>query len=163
MGQNFIFRSISSYIMFHNAEHVRYQWIANAPILVDIFFTISGFLLAYNYFKNARQNALIRQNSLWSNTKMFLKLVAKRYVRLTPVYLIVNFLTEIGVSYLSDVSIFRLHERTDLTCQQHWWRNVFYIQNLFEHEELCTNWTWSTACEMQYFVFFTLIYFIYVK
>lgn len=149
--------------MFHNGEQVRYQWIANAPILVDIFFVISGFLLAFNYLKNVRQNALIQQNSIWNNTKLFLKLIAKRYVRLTPVYLIVNFLTEIGTSYLTDVSIFHLQERTDLNCQKYWWRNIFYLQNLFPHTELCVNWTWSTACEMQYFVIFTLIYFIYIK
>ncbi|XP_063698043.1 nose resistant to fluoxetine protein 6-like [Culicoides brevitarsis] len=151
------------YIFFHNAEQVHYQWIANAPLLVDFFFVISGFLLGYNYLKNAKQNAQIRENSFFQNVKMFLKLVAKRYVRLTPVYLIVMFLTEIGTSYVADVSIFRIHERTDLTCQRFWWRNMLYIQNFFPHEELCANWTWSTACEMQYFVFFTLIYFIYAK
>lgn len=149
--------------MFQDAEQVRYQLIANAPILVDIFFIISGFLLIHNYGKNEKQNNQILNNSLWNNIKLFLKLTVKRYIRLTPVYLIIHLMTEIGVSYLNDTSIFHLVERTDLNCQQYWWRNLLYIQNLYPVSDLCVNWTWSTASEMQYFIFFTLLYFIYVK
>lgn len=44
-----------------------------------------------------------------------------------------------------------------------WWRNLLYINNLFSHDELCMNWTWSMACEMQFFLAFTFILFIYAK
>lgn len=46
---------------------------------------------------------------------------------------------------------------------RYWWRNLFYINNLFEHDDLCMNWTWSMACEMQFFLVFTIILFIYAK
>jgi hypothetical protein len=46
---------------------------------------------------------------------------------------------------------------------RYWWRNALYINNLFSHDELCMNWTWSMACEMQFFAVFTLILFIYAK
>lgn len=149
--------------MFQDAEQVRYQFIANAPILVDIFFVISGFLLIHNYSKNVKQNEIIKNNSLWSNLKLLLKLVGKRYIRLTPIYLIIHLMTEIGVSYLDNTSVFHLVERTDLNCQRYWWRNLLYIQNLYPVNELCVNWTWSTASEMQYFIFFTILYLVYVK
>lgn len=44
-----------------------------------------------------------------------------------------------------------------------WWRNLFYINNLFDHDDLCMNWAWSMACEMQFFLVFTVILFIYAK
>lgn len=72
-------------------------------------------------------------------------------------------MTEIGVSYLTDTSLFHVVERTDLNCQRYWWRNLLYIQNLYPISELCVNWTWSTASEMQYFICFTIIYLCYVK
>jgi hypothetical protein len=40
---------------------------------------------------------------------------------------------------------------------------VLYINNLFDHDDLCMNWTWSMACEMQYFLIFTVILFMYAK
>lgn len=149
--------------MFQDAEQVRYQLVANAPLLVDFFFVISGFLLIHNYSQNEKQNKQIQCNGLWSNVKLLTKLVIKRYMRLTPVYLVVHLLTEIGVSYIADTSIFHLVERTDLNCQQYWWRNLLYIQNLYPVSDFCANWTWSTASEMQYFIFFTCLYFVYVK
>lgn len=72
---------IFSYIFFQDAEQVRYQLIANAPILVDIFFVISGFLLIHNYSQNEKQNKQIQSNSVWGNLKLLLKLVGKRYLR----------------------------------------------------------------------------------
>lgn len=108
--------------------------------------------------------------------------------RLSPLHLLVGLLTEIFTSYIVDVSKFWVHERTDLNCQRlvnvcnwyikmsfifftfiprmvnrYWWRNILYIHNLFSHDDLCMNWTWSMACEMQFFIIFTIILFIYAK
>lgn len=103
--------------------------------------------------------------------------------RLSPLYLMVGLLTEIFTSYIVDVSKFWVHDRSDLNCQRYgnelldsesdsktfisplryWWRNLLYINNLFEHNDLCMNWTWSMACEMQFFLVFTIILFIYAK
>lgn len=46
---------------------------------------------------------------------------------------------------------------------RYWWRNALYINNLFSRDDLCMNWTWSMACEMQFFLIFTLILFVYAK
>lgn len=72
-------------------------------------------------------------------------------------------LAEVSAAYVADVSPFYQVERSDLTCQKYWWRNLLYIQNWFNLDELCVNWTWSTACEMQYFILFTILYFFYAK
>lgn len=58
---------------------------------------------------------------------------------------------------------FFLNIRMNLHTYRYWWRNILYIHNLFDHDELCMNWTWSMACEMQFFVMFTIILFFYAK
>lgn len=150
-------------VLFHFSEKVRFQWIANAALMVDSFFCISGFLVTYNFLRNDKQMEEIKNSSIMQNIKLFGKLLLHRFIRLSPLYLMVGLLTEIFTSYIVDVSKFWVHERTDLTCQRYWWRNIFYIHNLYNHDELCMNWTWSMACEMQFFIMFTVILFIFAK
>lgn len=84
-------------------------------------------------------------------------------LRLSPLYLVVIGFTEISTSYMVDTSPFWIQERCDKMCQQYWWRNVLYIQNLFTVTDLCLNWTWSMACEMQFFCVFTVLLFVSAK
>lgn len=83
--------------------------------------------------------------------------------RLTPLYLIAVITTEIAFTYLVETSPFWLHDRCDKICPQNWWQNVLYIQNLFDVTEICANWTWSMACEMQFFIIVTALLFLYAK
>ncbi|CAO1351424.1 unnamed protein product [Diamesa serratosioi] len=150
-------------VVFNFSEQIRFQFIANAALMVDVFFTISGFLVTYNFLRNRARMIEIENNNLFKNIKLFGKLLMHRYIRLSPLYLMVNLLTEVFTSYIVDTSKFWVHERSDLNCQQYWWRNILYIQNLFHVDELCGSWTWSMACEMQFFIVFTIIMFIYAK
>lgn len=139
-------------------------------------------LLSYNFLKNQGNISLIRQNTLWQNFKFFVKQVLHRYlrfenvvhvdftatimflfIRLTPLYLFVIGATEISTAYLHETSPFWIEDRNDLTCQTYWWRNLFYIQNLYPVKEFCLNWTWSMACEMQFFIIFIFLLFVYAK
>lgn len=82
---------------------------------------------------------------------------------MAPSYLVLTGIVEIFTAYTEDVSLFHIHERYDKTCSKYWWRNLLFIQNLYHQDELCLNWTWSLACEMQfYFVALTLL-FLYAK
>lgn len=64
---------------------------------------------------------------------------------------------------MADVSPFWIKDRLDQMCQKNWWRNVLYVQNLFDVTEMCLNWTWSLACEMQFFLLATALLFVYVR
>jgi peptidoglycan/LPS O-acetylase OafA/YrhL len=150
-------------IMFHYAEQVQFQVIANAPLLVDMFFVISGFLVTYNFLRNKLRMDEIKNNSFRHNAKLFGKLLLHRYIRLSPLYLLITLMSEVGMSYVVDTSKFWVHQRYDQTCQRYWWRNLLYIQNLFHADDLCVCWSWSLACDMQYYIIFTLILFIYAK
>lgn len=72
-------------------------------------------------------------------------------------------LTEIGYAYMADTSPFWIKDRIDLVCQNNWWRNVLYVQNFFQVTEMCLNWTWSLACEMQFFLLVSALLFVYVR
>ncbi|KAH8300672.1 hypothetical protein KR018_006211 [Drosophila ironensis] len=145
------------------AEKVLFQYVSTAPLLVDVFFTISGFLQTYNFLKNASQLEAVRANGFWANAKLFGKLLFHRYLRLGPLYLMVVGSVDLAFAYIGDVSVYHINERFDELCTQHWWRNLLFIQNLFDHRELCANWSWSLACDMQFFLLANLVLFVYAK
>ncbi|XP_055680187.1 nose resistant to fluoxetine protein 6-like [Lutzomyia longipalpis] len=149
--------------LFATGERPYFLLISNAPLLVDVFFTISGFLHTYNFLGNRTKLEEVKRNNFVQNAKLFGRMVLNRYIRLSPLYFVVCLFGEMITAYLMDVSQFWIHERYDLTCQRYWWRNVLYIHNLFDKDELCMNWGWSIACEMQYFIIFSLMLFIYAK
>lgn len=63
------------------AEQNVFQYISTAPLLVDVFFTISGFLLTYNFLMNSKKMQEIQNNSFSMNAKVYLKMVVHRYLR----------------------------------------------------------------------------------
>uniref|UniRef100_A0A0A1WML0 Nose resistant to fluoxetine protein 6 n=1 Tax=Zeugodacus cucurbitae TaxID=28588 RepID=A0A0A1WML0_ZEUCU len=145
------------------AEQIFFQYVSSAPLLVDVFFTISGFLQTYNFMRNAKQMQTIRNNSHLQNVKHFFKLLFHRYLRLGPLYLVMMGTVDLFYAYIADVSVYHISERFDEKCTQYWWRNLLFIQNFFSHNDMCLNWTWSLACEMQYYVLATILLFIYAK
>ncbi|XP_036330636.1 nose resistant to fluoxetine protein 6-like [Rhagoletis pomonella] len=144
-------------------ERIFLQYVSSAPILVDAFFTISGFLQTYNFMRNTKQMETIRNNSFIQNVKQFFKLLFHRYLRLGPLYLVMMGTVDLFYAYIADVSVYHISERFDEKCTQFWWRNLLFIQNLYSHNDMCLNWTWSLACEMQYFVLATILLFTYTK
>lgn len=83
--------------------------------------------------------------------------------RLTPPYLATILATGLLTDYSVESSPFWISDRNDIKCSQHWWRNLLYIQNLFDFDDLCCLWTWSLACEMQFFIIITALLFLYAK
>lgn len=104
--------------LFHSSEQFYYKMFGNAAMLVDCFFTMSGFLAAYNFLKSSRVQE-IQNNSLLQNIKLYGKMLLQRYIRLTPLYLIVILITEISMTVLKDTSLFMIYERADLRCEKY--------------------------------------------
>ncbi|EDW85677.1 uncharacterized protein Dwil_GK23026 [Drosophila willistoni] len=150
-------------VLISYAEQIFFQYVSSAPLLVDVFFTISGFLQTYNFLRNGQQMEAVRRNGLGGNLKLFGKLLFHRYLRIGPLYLIVMGSVDLVFAYMGDVSVYHVNERFDELCTQHWWRNLLFIQNLFDHRELCVNWSWSLACDMQFFLLANIVLFLYAK
>lgn len=84
-------------------------------------------------------------------------------LRLVPLYLVVMVAVDLLFVYIGKVSVYDINDKFDEYCANHWWRNIIFIQNFFDHQEICVNWTWSLACEMQYFLIATVLLFVYTK
>lgn len=68
-------------MMFAYGETPLWQWVSTIPIIVDVFFTISGLLLSYNFLRNQSKIREIQENTFWQNAKLFVKQLIHRYVR----------------------------------------------------------------------------------
>ncbi|KAL7734231.1 hypothetical protein ACLKA6_011899 [Drosophila palustris] len=150
-------------VLITYAEQAFFQYVSSAPLLVDVFFTISGFLQTYNFLRNSSQLEEVRRNSWRKNLQLFGKLLFHRYLRLGPLYLVVMLCVDLTYAYIGDTSVYHINERFDEMCSKHWWRNLFFIQNLFNHRDMCANWSWSLACEMQFFILANVLLFLYAK
>ncbi|XP_036224286.2 O-acyltransferase like protein isoform X2 [Bactrocera oleae] len=137
--------------------------VGNVDVFVDIFFTISGFLQSYNHFRNVKLLQAIRQNNLKQNLVLIGLHIFHRYLRLAPLYFLTIGLSDFGAQLMDDISIYHIEHKMNRNCEKYWWRNLFFIQNFYDHNDMCGLWTWSLACDMQFSVLATILLFLYVK
>ncbi|KAF4517903.1 hypothetical protein B566_EDAN001857, partial [Ephemera danica] len=111
---------------FRMAEGFAVQVVSNSTLAVDTFFFLSGFLIAYLYYKDEKpsldaQGGTPTFPGFIRNTKRFFLMVARRFVRLTPVYMIMVGILDINQSKYARTSLFTTTERSDVTCGKYWW------------------------------------------
>ncbi|CAD7000488.1 unnamed protein product [Ceratitis capitata] len=148
----------------NKSQHYKFTGnLGNFDIFVDLFFTMSGFLQTYHFFRNTKTIETIRRSNLVQNSKMVFLYLVHRLIRLGPLYLLVICLADAGSLLVDDLSVFHFSHRLYEKCEMYWWRNAFFIQNLFNHEDMCMFWSWSSACDMQFYIFSIILLFVYVK
>ncbi|XP_018300565.1 nose resistant to fluoxetine protein 6 [Mycetomoellerius zeteki] len=134
------------------AEGIPIQVISNGTISVDTYFFLSGFLLAYMYLKDKIDKE--RNKSIHYREKLneFFVSVIKRYIRLTPTYIMMIGIVQLNSAWYDKTSQFYVEERPHEICAKYWWRNVLYINNLFSHNTMCLSWSWYLSNDMQFFI-----------
>ncbi|KAI8429706.1 hypothetical protein MSG28_000273 [Choristoneura fumiferana] len=95
--------------------------------------------------------------------KSFLVLFFYRVVRLTPAYAFVIGLNEVTLRYTNSHSVFEPAQYDHITCDQFWWRNLLYINNLYSQREMCMVWSWYMANDTQFYVVGIILLLISVK
>lgn len=134
------------------------QLITNSTFAVDTFFFISGLLVAIVFYKSRRGSSKEDDNiSIKKKVNEFSFMVLKRFLRLTPVYLAVLGIAVAIIKRSKETSLFHITERADEICEKYWWRNVFFINNLFRSEQMCLTWSWYMSTDMQFFLIGTII------
>ncbi|XP_018314239.1 nose resistant to fluoxetine protein 6-like, partial [Mycetomoellerius zeteki] len=78
--------------------------------------------------------------------------IIKRYIRLTPAYVMMIGIVQLNSVWYDKTSQFYVQERPHETCSKYWWRNVLYIHNLFGHNTMCLSWSWYLSNDMQFFI-----------
>ncbi|KAL5286192.1 hypothetical protein ACFFRR_007694 [Megaselia abdita] len=144
-------------------ESAAFQLLAQAPVFVEGFFVISAFLSCHNFLSNKNGIEEIRKASFFGCIVKYFKMVLQRYFRLVPLYAVFLLITDFTTAYSNEVSPFSLEERYDEMCPKYWWRHLLFIQNFFDYKEICMSWSWSTACDMQFFVVVSAILFVYAR
>jgi peptidoglycan/LPS O-acetylase OafA/YrhL len=81
-----------------------------------------------------------------------LQLIFYRFIRLTPVYLVVIVFTELSLKHVYNESVFAPGLSDHLTCENYWWRNIFYINNFYPLTETCLMWSWYLANDFQFYI-----------
>ncbi|XP_033118039.1 nose resistant to fluoxetine protein 6-like [Anneissia japonica] len=141
-----------------------FQAIGNATFSVDSFFFLSGLLVTYLTLK------YLQNNKGKLNWVMF---YVHRYLRLTPVYMLVIFIFTTLTPHFSTGPLYSFALDPNPPsgvgnslkyCQDYWWTNLLYINNLYPSELMreCLAWGWYLANDMQFFIISPfIIYLLY--
>ncbi|KAK3924747.1 Nose resistant to fluoxetine protein 6 [Frankliniella fusca] len=118
----------------------------NGTSIVDMFFVAGGCLLSWTLIGLARQG---KQSSL-------LAVYFFRYARLVPAYAAAIAFLALGLPALGSGPLWgTLVLEEAHRCQQRWWTNLLFINNLVRPDEPCLDPAWYLACDMQLFLVLT--------
>ncbi len=111
-------------------------WMWNADKAVDLFFVISGFLISVILLKELERDGTI----------LVRRFYFRRYMRLTPLYLV----------------FLALYWLANGPNREYVWTNLLYVNNFLPLDKMALQWTWSLAVEEQFYLllplFFVLVY-----
>uniref|UniRef100_A0A182FHE2 Acyltransferase 3 domain-containing protein n=1 Tax=Anopheles albimanus TaxID=7167 RepID=A0A182FHE2_ANOAL len=115
------------------------------PAQVDMFFSISGLLLAVQFLQYT-ENKHFRFSILWQG-------LVNRYLRSLPVYAVLMLFTVSHYdTFLTTPSAYKIQPKMRLICRRKWWINFLFINNYYQPEEQCLIHTWYLAADFQLFV-----------
>lgn len=120
-----------------------FQVIINALVSVDTFFALSGLLVSYLFMRE------MEKTKGQMNWGLF---YFHRFWRLTPPYMLVLFVDVALVRYFGDGPLWPEGGFEFDFCEDTWWTNLLYINNLVKTDKSCFGWAWYLANDMQFFV-----------
>ncbi|XP_049877391.1 nose resistant to fluoxetine protein 6-like [Pectinophora gossypiella] len=116
----------------------------NGALVIQTFFVISGFLLAYNL-------QLHRETHRVSWT-VLPRGALNRWLRLTPVYAVVLAVTATWLRHVGTGPLWQLLLGSESEhCRRDWWLNLLYVNNYFDDSH-CMPQTWYLASDMQLYI-----------
>lgn len=114
---------------------------------VDTFFMISGMLTAYFLLKRFNKHT-------FGDPRLWLQISLLRFLRLTPVYILVFWFAKTLSAHLSDGPIwdYATDERSPkgLCSRDNWWKSILYLGNWNTMQPLCILPAWSIIVDSQY-------------
>ena len=135
----------NTFYLMEPFKSLAFAAVDNATVSVDSFFFLSGLLVAYIFMRNME-----RTNGKFNIIMYYVH----RYIRLTPVVaMVIGFVATLYVHlgegpFWGQTGI----NGMPLTCSKYWWKNLLYINNLYESEHMCLAQTWYLANDMQMFI-----------
>ncbi|XP_060526878.1 nose resistant to fluoxetine protein 6-like isoform X1 [Cylas formicarius] len=136
---------------FRLTENFMAQIFSNSTYAVDTYLFLSGFLLAYLFFKKTNPHATHHHTDYAKKGRQFVMMLSNRFFRLTPTYVLVMMLCDVVHTYYSETSTLTTSEKPEVLCDRFWWRNLLYINNLYPRSEMCLSWSWYLSLDTQFF------------
>ncbi|CAG5014975.1 unnamed protein product [Parnassius apollo] len=133
-------------------DSLSYHTFINGTLIVQVFFLMSGFLLAFN--------VQMKSEKLKFTWAMIPIEICRRWLRLTPVYAVVLAITSTWLRFVGFGPMWNeavVNEAED--CRRFAWQNLLYISNYFD-DTLCMSHAWYLAADMQLYcigIFFCLM------
>ncbi|CAI2352862.1 unnamed protein product [Caenorhabditis sp. 36 PRJEB53466] len=130
-------------------KHFWNHLLLNAFLSVDTFFLLSGIVVSYLFFKTRLTVNQIKSPVTW------ILFYVHRYLRLTPpIMIFIGFFTVYGYYIQGPSAAAQMNQLIPQVnaCQQYWWRNLIYINNLLPNEEQCYGITWYLGVDTQLYV-----------
>ncbi|CAD7078533.1 unnamed protein product [Hermetia illucens] len=104
--------------LYATGETFIQQPVFQACYYVDVFFTVSAFLMTYNLLSNKQRVCEIKSNKWFQNLKLYMKFVIHRIFRLTPVLVLTLVASDFVYDIVDMSSPFYLNEDHDLYCKK---------------------------------------------
>eukprot|EP00698_Gefionella_okellyi_P003727 TRINITY_DN13472_c0_g1_i1.p1 TRINITY_DN13472_c0_g1~~TRINITY_DN13472_c0_g1_i1.p1 ORF type:complete len:503 (+),score=80.39 TRINITY_DN13472_c0_g1_i1:57-1511(+) len=123
--------------------------IRNGELSVDMFFVLSGFLIAH---------ILIREHEKTGQFS-FKRFYIRRFLRIFPAYMFVFMFYWPGINIMKKYVACANCDG----CDNFGWMNILFINNFAPVFSSCMAWTWSIAVEVQYYVFSPFVVWVFLK
>ncbi|EGG23512.1 hypothetical protein DFA_05645 [Cavenderia fasciculata] len=144
-----------------------FQAIPSGEYAVDIFFTLSGFLVCYSLINqlNKYRQAGKETMGTYGSPGLWAMYMIHRVVRLSPIYFfLIFFFWHVGPLLGYGPAYYLYNSVVNPMCQQRWWTNLLYINNLTSTMSgECFSWAWYLANDMQFYLFAPFIVIAYRK
>jgi peptidoglycan/LPS O-acetylase OafA/YrhL len=145
-GLNFSNNAVN---VFSWTQKLVFVVILNAPLSVDTFFILSGFLTAILFTRQVENNKSNGKPIL--STRLFFMYYIHRYFRLTPTFMLVVLVSVNLTAYFGRGPLFpSLHGFEPEGCSKYWWTSLLYVNNLIKPDGMCLGVTWYLANDMQF-------------
>ncbi|EFA86774.1 hypothetical protein PPL_00579 [Heterostelium album PN500] len=136
-----------AYLYLKARSFFSFQAIPSAEFAVDVFFMLSGFLVAHSLLSHL--------NSEQSKSPFFwFKYVIHRIIRLSPLYYFLIFVDWQLMPLFGTGPLWFQYAEQKNACQEYWWTNLLYINNLHPSimSKECFSWAWYLANDMQFYL-----------
>ncbi|XP_078335726.1 O-acyltransferase like protein-like isoform X2 [Crassostrea virginica] len=136
-----------------------FQAVISSPFSIDSFFVISGFLLTIKFLRKCTAKGKVK----WQAITGF---YANRYIRITPVYLIIMMTYVCFYHYVGDSPLYPNSIGVADKCKQTWWHHILFVNNIIDNKgtafEQCMPWSWFLACIMQFYLITPILFMFYI-
>ncbi|XP_073814566.1 nose resistant to fluoxetine protein 6-like [Musca autumnalis] len=132
----------------------------NGPILIQIFFVLTGFFLKLRF---DQQNPINPETKPTRCVLLYIQVFVHRYLKFLPSLVFVILFNATLLTKAGNGPIWKhITDGEHVFCNRNWWKNILMINN-YSVNDSCIHQTWYLAADMQLFELYLLIIIVTAK